>query len=121
MTFGLCGIRIEVHLYSHRFLVPKSRDLLSPPRTSEVTLRHSHIAFGHIHKTLEARLVLRILKMLIRSIRAEPRAAEIAKVRLALEAGHMVTAIRFLAWNCTRRTGRRVAHDKVEGRLVLLC
>jgi hypothetical protein len=80
-----------LHLYTQSFLLPEIRQLLGSSPTTELYSTVCHIAFGSVHEAHEARLVLGIVEVGVWVIWIEPRRAEIAEMRLALRARHVIT------------------------------
>jgi hypothetical protein len=90
---SLSGVLVDLnllHLKSQRLLLPEICQLLRTLSISKLYITVCHIALCAIHEPLETCLVLRIVKMLVWVIWVQPSSTEIAEVRLALRACHMI-------------------------------
>jgi hypothetical protein len=81
-----------LHLKSQGLLLPEICQMLRTSSTSKLYSAVCHITLCAVHKPLETCLVLRIVEMLIWMIRIQPGSTEIAEVRLALRACHVIAS-----------------------------
>jgi hypothetical protein len=68
----------------------------------------SHLQLPQTHVAARFTPVGRLVEVLIWVAGVEPGTAEVAKVRLATNANHMVATVRLLSWHSAGRAGRGV-------------
>jgi hypothetical protein len=81
---------VYLHLNSHRLLFPELGKLLGPSSPAELHIAIGHIPFRTIHEPLEATFIFRVVKVLVGTTGIQPGTAKIAKMSIALRAGHVV-------------------------------